>query len=119
MLDLQLTSFAIGGLAVFLAGVDCLPAIRSITGRVARKAAREDEQSLAKVAYRDEDGEATDQSLEAFSDKWQRVLIALASITGLLVTLALAILTTLGYSADYTPLVWLQFGVWVCFLTHC
>lgn len=115
MLDPQVTSFATSGLAVFLAGLICIPAIKSITGRVARKAAREDEQSLAKVAYRDEDGEATEESLRAFSDTWQRILITLASISGLLVTLALAVLTTLNYSIDYTSLVWLQFGVWVCF----
>ncbi|KAJ5812061.1 P-loop containing nucleoside triphosphate hydrolase protein [Penicillium riverlandense] len=113
MLDPQVTSFATGGLAVCLVGLVSIPAIKSITSRVARKAAREEEQSLAKGAYRDEDGEATEESLRAFSDKWQRILITLTSISGLLVTLALAVLTTLKYNADYTPLVWLQFGVWI------
>ncbi|KAH8690869.1 P-loop containing nucleoside triphosphate hydrolase protein [Talaromyces proteolyticus] len=113
MLDSQVTSFAIGCLAVFLSGLDCIPAIKSITSRVARQAAREDEQSLAKAAYRDEDGEATEESLRAFSDKWQRVSIVVSSFSGLLVTLALAVITTLKYSTDYTALVWLQFSVWV------
>ncbi|KAJ5428287.1 P-loop containing nucleoside triphosphate hydrolase protein [Penicillium cf. griseofulvum] len=113
MLDAQGISFAAGCLAVLLAGLICIPAIKSITGRVTRKAAREDELSLAKVAYRDDDGEATEESLQAFSDKWQRVLITLTSISGLLVTLALSVLTTLNDSTNYTSFVWLQFGVWV------
>lgn len=115
MLDTQGMPFATGCLAVLLAGLICIPAIKSITGRVARKATREYKQSLAKVAYRDDDGEATEESLRAFSDKWQRVLITLTSISGLLVTLALAVLTTLNDRANYTSFVWLQFGVWVCF----
>ncbi|KAJ5610546.1 P-loop containing nucleoside triphosphate hydrolase protein [Penicillium lagena] len=113
MLDPQKISFATGCLAVLLAGLVSAPAIKSISSRVARKAAREDEQSLAKVAYRDEDGEATEESLRVFSDKWQRILISLTSIAGLLVTLALAVLTTLNDSINDTPLIWLQFGVWV------
>ncbi|KAJ5141036.1 P-loop containing nucleoside triphosphate hydrolase protein [Penicillium atrosanguineum] len=113
MLDPQEMSFAIGCLAVLLAGLICIPAIKGITSRVARKAAREDEQSLARVAYRDDDGEATEESLRAFSDKWQRVLITLTSISGLLVTLALAVLTTFNDSTNFASLAWLQFGVWV------
>lgn len=118
MLDPQWMSFATGCLAVLLAILICIPAIKSITSRVARKAARQDEQSLAKVAYRDDDGEATEESLRAFSDKWQRILITLTSISGLLVTLALAVLTTLNDSTNYTSLAWLQFGVWVCFQSN-
>lgn len=69
MIDPQGMSSATGCLTVLLAGLICFPAIKSTTSRVIRKAAREDEQSLAKVAYRDDDGEATEESLRAFSDK--------------------------------------------------
>jgi hypothetical protein len=38
--------------------------------------------------YCDEDGEATEESLRAFSDKWQRIAIALCSIVGFLAAIA-------------------------------
>jgi hypothetical protein len=115
-----------GSVALFLAGVDSIPAIKSIVDRIARKSSHPDEATLAKTAYRDEDGEATPESLKAFSDLWQRVAIAGFSGSGFLVTLALAVLTTLKYEADYLVLAWLQLGIWVCavelgekFDSHC
>ncbi|KAJ5543290.1 hypothetical protein N7535_005718 [Penicillium sp. DV-2018c] len=101
-------------LALSLVALDSIPAIQSIAQRITRKAREYESSQLAKDAYCDEDGEATEASLRAFSDKWQRIAIALSSVTGLLVTLALAILTTLKFFlVNYTPLVWLQFGVWI------
>jgi hypothetical protein len=101
-------------LALSLVALDSIPAIQSIAQRITRKAREYESTQLAKDAYRDEDGEATEASLRAFSDKWQRIAIALFSIAGFLVTLALAVLTTLKIDiVNYTPLIWLQFGVWV------
>jgi hypothetical protein len=68
---------------------------------------------LAKDVYRDEDGEATEESLRAFKDKWQRAAIAIFTTAGALVTLSLAVLSTLKANENQTPLIWLQFGVWV------
>ncbi|KGO69898.1 ABC transporter, integral membrane type 1 [Penicillium expansum] len=99
-------------LALSLVALDSIPAIRSIAHRISRARDYEPIQ-LAKEVYRDEDGEATDESLRAFSDKWQRIAIALFSVAGFSVTLALAVLATLKLTiTNSTLLVWLQFGVW-------
>lgn len=102
-------------LALSLVALDSIPAIQSIAHRISRKARDYEPIQLAKELYSDEDGEATEESLQAFSDKWQKVLIALLSVAGFLVTLALAVLATLKLTiTNSTPLIWLQFGVWVC-----
>ncbi|OOQ84862.1 ABC transporter family protein [Penicillium brasilianum] len=111
-LNAQVASLAAGSVALFLAGLDSIPAIISIADRIARRSSPQDEASLAKTAYRDEDGEATTESLKAFSDWWQRVAIAIFSGSGFFVTLALAVLITLKYDPDYLILAWLQLGIW-------
>jgi len=98
-------------LALSLVAFDSIPAIKSILQRTRK--ARYEPIDLAQNIYHDEDGEATEESLRAFSDKWQRGAIALFSTAGLLVTLVLAVLTTLKEN-NQTPLIWVQFGVWVC-----
>ncbi|KXG53717.1 ABC transporter, integral membrane type 1 [Penicillium griseofulvum] len=101
-------------LALSLVVLDSIPAIQSVVNRIAGKARNYDPIQLAKDVYCDEDGEATEESLRAFSDKWQRIAIAIFSATGFLVTLALAVRATLKLSiTNSTPLVWLQFGVWI------
>lgn len=102
-------------LVLSLVALDSIPAIQSIVHRISRKARDYEPIQLAKHVYSDEDGEATEESLRAFSDKWQRVFIALFSVAGFLVTLALGVLATLKLTiTNSTPLIWLQFGVWVC-----
>lgn len=109
----QLASIATGSVALLLAAADSVPAIKCIVDRISRKSPPVDESALAKTVYRDQDGEATEESLRAFSDSWQRVVIAVFSASGLSVTVALAVLTTLNYSAGEFILDWFQFGVWV------
>ncbi|KAJ5964354.1 ABC transporter integral membrane type 1 [Penicillium vulpinum] len=99
-------------LALSLVALDSIPAIQSIAYRIGRKGEYEPSQ-LAKDAYCDQDGEATEESLRAFSDKWQRIAIALFSISGFLVTLALAVRATLRFNIANSMLIWLQFGVWI------
>ena len=114
MTPYAVTSTATSILALSLVALDSIPAIRSIVTRIARKSRNYEPILLAKDEYRDEDGEATEESLQAFSDKWQRITIAIFSAAGFLITLALAVLTTLmGNVGDYILLEWLQFGVWV------
>lgn len=106
------TSIVTGSIALGLVGLTSLTAIKSITDRICR-ATQYDEASLAKTVYRDEDGEATEESLRAFSDQWPRIAIVLLSISGFSVSLALAVLSTLRDDLN-SPLVnWLQFGTWV------
>lgn len=104
-----------GAAALVLVGLDSIPATKSIADRLLRRT-QYDEQSLAKTAYRDEDGEATEESLRAFSDKWERAAIALFSATGLGTSLTLSVLATLNHDADSDNEVanWLQFSAWVC-----
>ena len=111
---MQVASLVAGSVAVFLAGLDSIPAVKSIADRIARRTSHLDETSFAKTAYRDEDGEASPDSLKAFSDRWQRVAIAVFSGCGFFVTLALAVVTTLNDESDYLILAWLQLGIWVC-----
>ncbi|KAJ5308949.1 hypothetical protein PENANT_c020G05925 [Penicillium antarcticum] len=107
------TSIATSILALSLVALDSIPAIKSLTTCIVRKSRNYEPILLAKDEYRDEDGEATEESLQAFSDKWQRIVIALFSAAGFLITLALAFLTTLmGIVGEYILLEWLQFGVW-------
>jgi hypothetical protein len=114
MAPYAVTSTVTSILALSLVALDSIPAIRSIVTRIARKNRNYEPILLAKDEYRDEDGEATEESLQAFSDKWQRITIAVFSAAGFLITLALAVLTTLmGNVGDYILLEWLQFGVWV------
>lgn len=114
MAPYTVTSTAISILALSLVALDSIPAIRSIVTRIARKSRNYEPILLAKEEYRDEDGEATEESLQAFSDRWQRITIAVFSAAGFLITLALAVLTILmGNVGEYILLEWLQFGVWV------
>ncbi|KAJ5996332.1 hypothetical protein N7522_007992 [Penicillium canescens] len=113
MAPYTVTSTATSILALSLVALDSIPAIRSIVTRIARNSRNYEPILLAKDEYRDEDGEATEESLQAFSDRWQRITIAVFSAAGFLITLALAVLTTLmGNVEDYILLEWLQFGVW-------
>lgn len=112
--NVHVTSLVTGSVALFLTALDSVPAINSVAHRILCRSPPQNESDLAKTIYRDEDGEATDESLRSFSDKWQRVAIVLFSACGLFVTLAIAVITTVNHSANCTVLTWLQCGIWVC-----
>ncbi|KAJ5895179.1 hypothetical protein N7495_006870 [Penicillium taxi] len=101
-----------GAIALVLVAADSIPAIKSISDRFLRTSIPDDS-SLAKLTYRDNDGEATPESLRAFSDTWQRVAIALFSISGLLTSLTLAVLTTIQFIPSNPLFSWLQFAIWI------
>lgn len=109
----QVVSIVTGSVALFIVGLDSIPALRSITDRICRKSPPAEEHTLARTAYHDEDGEASEESLRAFSDRWQRIAITIFSATGFLATLGLAVFTTFDYT-DFLILNWLQVGIWVC-----
>jgi hypothetical protein len=74
---------------------------------------------LVSELYRDEDGEATEESMNSFSDRVYHILIALLAATGFLLSLALGIIVT-KVSSIKSPVStswlidqWLQFGIWV------
>lgn len=109
----EVLSITAGAVALFLTGITSVPGIRSIVDRIGCRSLQHDESAIGKTAYRDEDGEASDETLQAFSDKWQRVVIAVFSASGFATTLALAVFTTLETNKSYTALNWLQLGIWV------
>ncbi|KAE8383307.1 P-loop containing nucleoside triphosphate hydrolase protein [Aspergillus bertholletiae] len=111
-LGLEAQSLIAGFVALALAGLDTVPAIRSIVARVRHVSSHQDHPTLAKTAYLDEDGEATEGSLQAFSDLVQRLVILLSSVCGFLTTLALGILTTTRYSNNGMAFAWQPFSIW-------
>lgn len=74
-------------------------------------------QSLAD-RYEDEDGVATKDSEEAYSDFIPRLLLLLLSIVGTLDALALGILTTTRVKLSLTVESWLIFGAWLLILVQ-
>ena len=112
-LNALIVSYGTGAAALSLATLFSIPAIRSVFDRIVRKSSRQHGSILAKTAYTDEDGEATEESLRAFQDQWQRVAIAVFSASGMLVTLALAVLLTIQSDGNDSVLIWVQFGIWV------
>ncbi|KAF7715755.1 Uncharacterized protein PECH_006200 [Penicillium ucsense] len=111
-LNVQVASLVAGAVGLSITALDSIPAINCIVGRLVRKSASFEEADLAKSAYRDEDGEATEESLKAFSDWWHRWVIAIFSVIGFGVALALAVLTTLRHEWGSLELTWLEFGIW-------
>lgn len=122
----ELPSLLTGSLGLGLVALDTLPAAKSIMSRFTQRqtgylqlSGDSDESRVGegdlKALYRDEDGEATEESIKAFSDKWQRGAIAFLSAAGFCVSLALAVVTTLrGSGEEYFVEFWLHVGVWVC-----
>ncbi|EGE01692.1 canalicular multispecific organic anion transporter 1 [Trichophyton equinum CBS 127.97] len=106
-------SIAIGVAGSCLAAVASIPAIRAVVARYQLKKENDLYQSLCQL-YQDEDGHATELSSEAFSDRFQRSLIALASLTGVLASLAIAVLDTDGRGVYGRTIIlqWLIFTVW-------
>lgn len=64
--------------------------------------------------YEDEDGVATVESEEAYSDYLSRLIVLLGAIVGTVVSLVSAILTTTREVLPLKVEQWLQFVTWVC-----
>lgn len=109
-------SLVTGYAGFFLVLLNSTPAAKTIACRVAgfTTPTQYDESRMTKTHYSDEDGEASENSLREFSDKWQRVAIGLFSVIGLEISLGLAIITTAHAGIeDYVVQSWLQVAVWV------
>ncbi|KAK5230671.1 hypothetical protein LTR47_007525 [Exophiala xenobiotica] len=79
---------------------------------IARLRAKKDQYQHVSSRYEDEDGVATEESEEAFSDFIPRLLLILISIVACLDALATAVLTTTRPDLSLTIEQWLQFGTW-------
>ncbi|PGH14094.1 hypothetical protein AJ80_06099 [Polytolypa hystricis UAMH7299] len=110
MVDASTISLSAGAAGLALVALSTLPALRSLSVRLSSR--QRSGYEVLHGLYQDEDGEATEESTKAFSDKTQRVLILILSVVGLLASLSLAILTT---QSTHELLVdqWLRFPLWV------
>lgn len=139
MLDSETTSFVVAVAALVLVSISSIPAFCDLIKRFRPsprvKKARNDingndrtirngggEYSLLQNLYEDDDGQATRESLEGFSDRFHLFFISILSATGFLLSLALGIVVTLGSSgrpsssSPSSPWLidqWLQLGIWV------
>lgn len=92
------------------------PAAKSIAHRLTGTPtpAHQDELYLTKAHYADEDGDATEESMKKFSDKWQKIAIVVLSLMGFEVCLGLAIITTIHAGIAHSLVQsWLPLPVWV------
>ncbi|KAK2882412.1 hypothetical protein FQN49_000364, partial [Arthroderma sp. PD_2] len=116
----QNRSIAFGIAGVCLTAVTSLPAIRAIISRYRLKNKSGLYQSLGQL-YHDQDGVATEESSEAFSDRFQRTLIAVLSLIGVLASLVIAVLDTDDRGVyNHQPVLaqWLIFAIWGLLLTQ-
>lgn len=122
----ELPTIVTGILEIVLVLASTIPAARNISQRLTRRPRQpirlETNTETLLLAhpedhyqyqYEDEDGVATDASMEAFSDKWQRIAISVLSVVGFEVVLALAIVVTQSEQNHFVVPCWLQVGSWV------
>lgn len=65
--------------------------------------------------YKDEDGEATEESMKRYSTKRSFTVIFAALAVGVAASFALAVLATVkSLEIGYTTIIWLLFWSWVC-----
>ncbi|OJJ44596.1 hypothetical protein ASPZODRAFT_168311 [Penicilliopsis zonata CBS 506.65] len=105
-------SLLTGVLGLVLVALPSVPSVKSLLVRCTRSKLLEDVSRLARDEYSDEDGEATEESLRAFSDRWQRYSIALLTVVGLLLSIALAVLHTV-FSRHLLVQFWLLAAIWI------
>lgn len=111
MPDSTTTSLATASVALVLIAGLTVPAIsRSVRQLTSSKLQYVDFNDR----YEDDDGVATLESQEAFSDFVPRLIVLLGSMTGTVDCLASAVLTTTREALPLFVEQWLQFATWVC-----
>ena len=111
----EIWSATTGVLGLLLIALNTAPATLNVVHRLSKRSQpiRLETLLIAKPGYKDEDGEATESSLLSFADSWQRVTIAILSVVGVELSLALAIVCLeTGQSYFIIPF-WLLLGGWV------
>lgn len=89
-------------------------AVKSAVNHMRSKASYE---AICEV-YEDQDGQASSESMERFSDRPQRATSALLTLIGTMVTLSRAVLTTSRPGTTFMLEQWLQFAAWVLLLVQ-
>jgi hypothetical protein len=91
---------------VTLVGLTSAPALLSFAKQLR---SRESQTEI----YEDEDGKSTPEAVKAYSAKVPKSFILLFSLAGLGLSIALAVLSTLGETNDMFLENWLCVGTWV------
>ncbi|EXJ95798.1 hypothetical protein A1O1_00922 [Capronia coronata CBS 617.96] len=107
------TSVAISIACLVLVAAFSVPALSQYLARVR---ARKDQHQSTSDHYEDEDGIATAESEEAYSDFIPRLLLVLISTVACLDALATAVLTTTRPQLSLTIEQWVQFTTWLLLL---
>jgi len=110
-MNLEASSFCAEVSGLGLVALASIPALRRLIQRLSLH--KRSEYQALHERYEDNDGVATRVSVNAFADKIQRVVIACCSLTGFLVSLALALIATLKRDQALVITQWLQFAIWV------
>ncbi|KAJ9406729.1 hypothetical protein DTO045G8_5395 [Paecilomyces variotii] len=100
-----------GALGLSIVAASTAPALISIATRFSPKARRRASEAV-EILYEDQDGAATPESVQAFTDKLQRASIAALTVIGFFTSLAIAMLTTRKGPESYLIEAWLQVGIW-------
>ncbi|KAI9041859.1 P-loop containing nucleoside triphosphate hydrolase protein [Aspergillus affinis] len=114
--DPEVLSVVTGVVVLVFIVISSVPAFVKTTRRLERDSQfiRLDASPIAKSGYEDEDGEASEASLQMYSDTWQKVAITIFSVTGLELSLALAILSLQSKNQSFLAVpFWLQTGGWM------
>ena len=114
MISVQTGSLLIGCTGLVLVAFSSIPAVCSITQRFTLRRQRASSPPVQGL-YQDEDGCATVESAQTFSDKVQQGSIAVLSTLGSLLALVQAVMITVNHPDRLLIENWLQFGIWVCF----
>lgn len=112
----EVLSILTGVLGFLLTLISSVPAAHKLHQRWAQEIQPirlETASPRGKPLYQDEDGEATDRSVHQCTDTWQKLLIAILSVTGLELSLALAIVSLQSASSPFVAPFWLEAGSWV------
>lgn len=110
MTDLNTVSFATATTGLALTAVFSIPAVLNLVKNFTEPREKKDTEGI----YEDEDGSATKESQEKFSNTLPKISIAVVSVLGFGVSLALAVLNTLHLANDGLFIEdWEKVGAWV------
>lgn len=98
--------FATSAVGLGLTGLLSFPAVTNI---VLQQRTREAKPEI----YEDADGKATPESVKAYSAKLPKIFLILLSVVGLGLSIAVAVVSTLGETTGLLLENWLAVGTWV------
>lgn len=110
MLSPHVLALVLGHATLNFVAVATIPAGNAATSRLGLH--RRNPQAINGV-YRDEDGEATEESTSAFLSTSRRGAILLASFVGFIASLTSAVSTTIQTTGSLVIEYWFRLGIWV------